>query len=263
MNMKADRSPLKANPLPNAGDSIQKYIHKITDDNKLFPLEIAFTFSCIAGFQWYYFLTGSPPNPIPWTIIAFLAIGYAFFSILRANRKLKNLRLGRDGEKAVGQYLELLREKGAKVFHDCPADHFNIDHVVIHSTGIYVIETKTFTFPRKSKPVIQFDGINILVNGMKPERDAITQVISTTVWLSELLREMTGKQFPIRPVVLFPGWFIKQTKNPEVKQKVWVLNPKALPKFIENEQPQMSASDIHLASFNLSRYIRTQLPAKN
>jgi Nuclease-related domain len=134
INKTSNRSPLKANPLPNAGDSIQKHIEEVTDNNKLFPLEIAFMFCCIAAFQWFYFSTGSPPNPIIWTIIAIIAIGYSVFSILRANRKLKNLRLGRDGEKAVGQYLELLCEKGAKVFHDCSAGNFNIDHIVIHSS---------------------------------------------------------------------------------------------------------------------------------
>ncbi len=261
--MKADRSPLKANPLPNAGDSIQKHIEKITDDNKLLPLEITFMLFSVAASQWLYFLTGSPLNPILWTIFTLIGIGYTLFSILKANRKLKNLRLGRDGEKAVGQYLELLREKGAKVFHDCSAGNFNIDHIVIHSTGIYVIETKTFTFPRQSKPIIQFDGCDILVNGMKPDRNAVVQVSSATTWLSELLRDMTGKQFPIRPVVLYPGWFIERTNNSVNKPKVWVLNPKVLPKYIENEQPKMSASDIHLASFSLSRYVRTQLPTTN
>jgi len=59
-----------------------------------------------------------------------------------------------------------------------------------------------------------------------------------------------------QPVVLFPGWYIESTrqgKNPGA----WVLNPKALPKFIENEPDIISREDVMLAAYHISRYIRT------
>ena len=46
--------------------------------------------------------------------------------------KVRALQLGRDGERAVGQFLEQqLLSEGARVIHDIPADGFNLDHVVI------------------------------------------------------------------------------------------------------------------------------------
>ena len=43
----------------------------------------------------------------------------------------------------------------------------------------------------------------------------------------------TGKSFAVKPVVLYPGWFVEQ--RPGSKRDVWVLNEKAFPKFLANE----------------------------
>lgn len=43
---------------------------------------------------------------------------------------------GPNGERAVGQYLELLREQGVKVFHDIPSDNFNLDHVLVSRSRV-------------------------------------------------------------------------------------------------------------------------------
>ncbi len=45
------------------------------------------------------------------------------------------LRLGYDCELAVGQDLNELIGKGFKIYHDFPADGFNIDHIAIGTTG--------------------------------------------------------------------------------------------------------------------------------
>ena len=58
----------------------------------------------------------------------------------------------------------------------------------------------------------------------------------------------------MRPVIVFPGWFIEQAEGS--KREVWVLNPKALPDFIGHEPRKLSDEDVRLASFHLSRFIR-------
>jgi len=40
------------------------------------------------------------------------------------------------------------------------------------------------------------------------------------------------------------------------RREVWVLNPKGLPSFLENEAAILSAEDVKLASYHLSRFIR-------
>ncbi len=56
--------------------------------------------------------------------------------------------------------------------------------------------------------------------------------------------------------MVFPGWFVEQ-RSP--RAPVWVLEPKMLPGFIEQERNCMAASDVALASAHLSRYIRAEV----
>jgi len=127
-----------------------------------------------------------------------------------------SLRLGRDGEKVVGQYLEGLRANGAKVFHDIQGQNFNLDHVVIARSGIYVIETKTYSKPESGRPVIVFNGQSLKINGLPENDKSITQVTAAANWLRSELKESTGKQFKTKPVVVFPGWFIESTSEAKI-----------------------------------------------
>lgn len=110
---------------------------------------------------------------------------------------------------------------------------FNLDHVVVSPRGIFVIETKTYRKSNRGRGVVEFDGERILVNGVEPERNAVTQVRALAAWLRDLLAESTGRRFPIRCAVVFPGWFVE--KRAKRASHVWVLNPEGLPAFIEHE----------------------------
>jgi hypothetical protein len=163
--------------------------------------------------------------------------------------------LGRDGERVVGQFLDGLRVNGARIFHDIPAGGFNLDHVVISDRGIYVIETKTLSKPYPDAKVTFADD-KILVAGRPMQRDAIKQVRGEIAWLRRMLEESTSKRFAVRGVVVFPGWWIDPAPE-SIKAQAWVLEPKALPGWIEKEPVSIAATDVSLAAFHLSRYIRT------
>lgn len=91
--------------------------------------------------------------------------------------------------------------------------------------------------------------------GEVPDRNPIIQVTSAARWLEKKLEESTGRRFAVRGVVVFPGWFVEQ-RSP--RGAVWVLEPKALPAFIEQEPATMVPSDVALTAFHLSRYVRTE-----
>ncbi|MCF6264520.1 MAG: NERD domain-containing protein [Xanthomonadales bacterium] len=165
------------------------------------------------------------------------------------------MRLGRDGEKAVGQYLDLMREQGYKIFHDIVGDQFNIDHVIIGKKGVFTIETKTYSKPVKQNPRVKFDGSTLTVNGFKPNPDPIVQVKAQAYWLTKLLGESTGKPFPVKPVLVFPGWYVESSNMKDV----WVLNPKALEAFLSKQTDSLSQENASLIAFHLSRYIRSTL----
>ncbi len=116
-----------------------------------------------------------------------------------------HLRQGRDGEIAVGQFLERLREGGAQVFHDICGPGFNVDHLVIAEQGIYVIETKTYSKPAGRKACIDFDGQTLLMDGQPFISDPTAQACAAAAWIRRLIRELTGRDFRPRAVRGIPG----------------------------------------------------------
>ncbi|MEL7524039.1 MAG: nuclease-related domain-containing protein [Cyanobacteria bacterium J06553_1] len=126
--------------------------------------------------------------------------------------------------------------------------------------GIFTIETKTFSKPANGQAHIDFNGTTLTANGYRPDRNPITQSLAQANWLSELIKESTGHQHSVKPVVVFPGWFIRT--SPEAKSNnVWVLNPKGLPKYLDNAAPKLSPEEVQLVAYHLSRYIRTHTPS--
>ena len=72
--------------------------------------------------------------------------------------------------------------------------------------------------------------------------------------MRRLILESTGREFPVRGVIVFSGWFIERT--PGGSRDICVLEPKALPAFLQNERAVMTAEHVNLANYHLSRYVR-------
>ena len=246
------RSPLKAAPLRTAGQSIEEEISRIMTEDVAAYVSLSVLMAVFALYEWYRWFRGFPPQPMSFSICAVIMIAYCSYKILSAKRKLQNLKLARNGEKAVGEFLERFREQGYRVFHDVVGGNFNIDHLLIGKTGIYTIETKTLSKPIKGKSEIHYDGNQITVNGFTPDRDPIVQAKAQASWVKDLVKDLTGKVYRVQPVVLYPGWFVQQPPGAEV----WVLNPKALPGFLEKNTVSIDESLIPSIATHLSRYVR-------
>ncbi|NJD62062.1 MAG: NERD domain-containing protein [Deltaproteobacteria bacterium] len=251
------KSPLKDRPLRGPGQSLEEEIQR-TFDEEWMPYFLApMVCLVLAATEWWRYFRPTPASPWIVTAIAVLMASYSAMRLIQLRPRIRNLRLGMEGEKAVGQSLEELRAIGATIFHDVPADGFNVDHVVVSRNGIFVIETKTCRKPKGPGATVTYDGVKVLVNGREPDRDPIWQVRGNAAWVQKLLKESTGKPYPARPVVLFPGWYV-ETVAANAHDKVWVLNPRCLSSFIQNENVDLPAEDVSLAAFHLSRYIRSK-----
>lgn len=249
------KSPLKDKPLRNPGESSHIAFQDYLWEKVLSCLLIPLLFGYIAVLDWIRYLLELPIKPWLTTTIFVASVGIVLYKLYREIPVLKSMTLGRDGEKAVGQFLESLREQGAKIFHDIPGPNFNLDHIVISTTGIYVIETKTYSKPDRGTPGITFDGERVTLFGRGSFSEPVTQVKAGSRWLKEILKQSTGRDFPVRPVLVFPGWFVQPTVEAR-SSEVWVLNPKALPAFIQNSKVCMAGEDVNMTAFHLSRYIR-------
>lgn len=244
-------SPLKAKPLRHPGQSVQEEIDKIIDEKIGSYLMMIAMMLFLTFYHWYIWDKDYIPNPIGVSLITIPIIIYCLFKAIIAHKNLKNLKLGRDGEKAVGQFLELLREDGCIVFHDIVGDNFNLDHVVISEKGIYCIETKTYSKPNAQKPKIKYEDGKLNIDGLGDKSEILDQVKAASGWLKSTLKESTGKDFDVKPVILFPGWWTESDKK-----DIWVLEPKGFPKFLNNQANQIPTDIKKMVGLHLSRYIR-------
>lgn len=250
------KSPLKDKPLNNPGETLEKHIEEYKDKVLLEPLLGITLLLSMTIMDWVRWYLKSPPNPLVMTLITLLGIGYFSWKLMKVRKKIRPLQQGLEGEKIVGQFLERLRESGAKVFHDIPGNGFNIDHVVIHKNGVYVIETKTYSKPDKGKAEILYDGKSLRFSGKTSSSEPLTQVKAGASWMQNLFLESTGSKIRMKPVLVFPGWYVQSTPS-ALKEDVWVLNPKALPAFINNQKPQLTEDKVHMLALHLSRYVRS------
>jgi hypothetical protein len=179
--------------------------------------------------------------------------GFTVYRWFRIKPQIEQLRLGIRGEREVGRYLEDFRALGYRVFHDIPGEGFNVDHVLIGPGGIFTIETKTRMKSRQGK--VEYDGKRVLVDGIAPDRDPIAQSEHAASFMQELMTRMTDRSVAVRPVVLFPGWFV--TKQPR-GCRTWVLNTKALRSFVENEPTRLSSEDIALFADRMTAHLSAQ-----
>lgn len=260
------KSPLKERPLHVAGQSSDELIQNNIIDclTILFIPVILILFLIFELLKWAFpsiiaewlnltFLSHNTPITIISSIISLIVIIYCIYRIITRVKRIKALALGRNGERIVAEIFDILRGQGFVVFHDLVVENFNIDHVILSPHGIFTVETKTFSKPRKGK--ITFKDEKIIAGNINFGNKIILQAESQSKCLKSLLKDSTGRNYHVMPVIVFPGWFV-QPMPKYLKKQIWILNPKVLSSFINNEPITIQESDMHLAAFHISRYIR-------
>ena len=255
------RSQLKTPPLRLPGQSIDERMSELRDTFMQDSI-ISLFLILLAGLEWLRWWMPVPPNPLPSTTLALAAILYTWGKRFPLVAMIKNLRLGREGERVVGQMLEPLREKGYRVFHDIVGDGFNIDHAIVGPAGVFTIETKTRTKPVRGNPKILYDGNAIRIEDGPSFQKPLKQARAQAQWLANLLNEGRTATFTVHPVVVFPEWYVERT-GPRSKHDVWVLNPKALEKFLDHEPHVLSADIIDAAAHSLTQYCRRPITERS
>jgi hypothetical protein len=249
------KSPIKANPLRQPGQSVREQQIDLLFD-KLLPVgTIIFVLWFVAALEWAWLSSGLRPDPLFLTVFAALITLYGIARAWPLIRRLRYLALGYRGERVVGEFLDRLRILGYRVFHDVPGEGGNIDHVIISTRGIYTIETKTRSKPAKGPCKILFDGRTVSMNGGPADSAPIIQAQAQAAQLKRLLRELTDRRFTVRPLVVYPGWFVEHRDGAR-DSDVWVLSPKGLYKWIEREGKTIPAGAVRDAARKLAAHIR-------
>lgn len=166
------------------------------------------------------FFSGKAPSGFSIAIAGVGAAAMLAYFIKQASTQMmkgRNYRLGWEGELAIAQDLQLLWAKGFRVFHDLPANNFNIDHVVVGPTGVYAVETKAWVkrgVGDKTHQVI-FDGQRLQFPDFSTD-EPVRQAKTQAEWLSGFLSKATGIPLTAKPVLCIPGWWVERQRTGDV-----------------------------------------------
>ncbi len=250
------RAVLKSPPLRLPGQSLDERISELQEDfGNILVLPTCLT--VLTVFEWTHWMTGSLPNPWVLTSATLLSIAYAWKKGKPLPERIGRLRFGLEGERAVGQMLECLRDKGYRVFHDIPGPGFNIDHVLVGPAGVFTIETKTKSKPRDTHK-IYYDGKTLRIGDQQVMDAPLAQARAQARWLTDQLNVGRKSTLTARPVVVFPEWYVVRTEQGN-RSDVWVLNPKELKNefgsILDQEPSILSADLIDAAAHSITQYV--------
>jgi hypothetical protein len=251
------RSPGTEKLLRSAGESLSRQLDEEMENVMLLLVAMCFLppFCAITIFN-------SPAHSstaLVWGIILLLFYVPGLWWLWRKMTHLANLRLGLMGERAVGEELNQLMLDGFRVFHDFPSgDDWNIDHVLVGSQGVYVVETKA---RRKGRAETGKQDHVIIYNGKTLEfphctdTHGLDQARRNAQWLSNFLKSATGEPVKVKAILTFPGWYVEtRCKDNHLR----VLNPKQIQPAITKADPpnQLSPEKIQRIVHQLEQKCR-------
>ena len=209
------RNPLTSDLLRNPGESLRNQVDEASIDLEGNALALVIVPSVLYTqliTQNYFQQKDITSSSIFSTLlIGFVGIAFISYRIVSSMRKRQSLRLGLECEMAVGQELNQLMLLGCRVYHDFPAQDFNIDHIVIGPAGVYAVETKGRAKPDKGRGTedakVVYDGKALRFPGWT-ETEPIAQAKRQAQWLANWLQSAVGQSISVKPALALPGWFI-------------------------------------------------------
>jgi Nuclease-related domain len=248
------RSPILRPLLKLPGQKLDEDLQDFLEDHLLAPIMVLIMIAAMCLVEWAGYLKNSPRNP--W-IYTWWLLGAAVVIAIhwrRQWREAARLKLGREGERAVAEYLNIRLDADSRVLHGVPLEGATADHVLICTRGVFVIETKARSLPRRGDPVVHVVDTGVRVNGFKSDRDPIVQTLRYVDTLNRLLPELVTPKIKAIGIVVFPSYKVVDDRKGD--RCIWVLEPKELAGRLDKEPKQLSADDVVLLTRRLASYIR-------
>ena len=252
----APRDPIRNSPLRDPGQLLREQIRDRFQDPAIAWLIVTLLLFLMAIVEWIRWLTNANYMPLQLTSVAAATGIFALWRIRRAIRESAQWKLGLNGERFIGQFLQAeLLPRNYFVIHDICVNDANIDHAVIGPRGVFAIEVKTHSKPGRGEARVAYDGKRVLVNGYPSDRDPLNQARAQAKNLQQILEDRTGRKVSVRPVVLYPEWFVDEPAGADV----WVLNEKRFLGYIEHEPIRFTDEQARELANGLMRYVREHL----
>ncbi len=252
-----NRSPIRLPLLKLPGQQVDESLQAFIEDHFLAPIMVLLMIGGMCLAEWNGYLRNVPRNPWLYTWWFFGAALVIVIHWRRQWRKAMSVKLGRDGERAVAEYLNIRLNPDCRVFHGVPLEGGVADHVLICTHGVFVIETKARSLPVRGEPVIHVTDSGLRVNGFKPDRDPIAQVQCYVDALNRLLPDLAEFKIEAKGMVVFPSWRVSDTRKSLAR--VWVLEPKELAGRLNKEPNLLRPDDVVYLTRRLASYLRAAM----
>lgn len=201
------------------------------------------------------FFEGAAECPGHWRmalalISLILGVGGAYSTVLfiRDCRSIRNLRLGLRGEQAVADALQEVADCGYRSFHDFPGgDNWNIDHIAVGPSGIFLVETKARNraqprWGQRQRAHVVHVVENRLQFPTGRDLNAIPQAERNAKWLANYLTKKTGENVEVSPLLVLPGWYV-EVKTPTLNGTI-VMNTNYLTKYLRGRPERLRESQL-------------------
>lgn len=260
-NRRQEKPPVSDKLLRGPGEALRRSIEKF-DDVLLFHLVGSALVPLLVMIVGLWIIDGLSQHARPWALGGLIAVllGVLYVAAWWLTRILNQRRdhyLGYYGERVVGETLESLQSRGFRIFHGVPASEasppFDIDHLVIGSSGIFVVETKTRR-RRKGRPGFEehkiiFDGQQ-LVYPWGEDFHGLNQARDHALWFETWVVQVLGRRVPVQPILVFPGWWVEEHAVSNVR----VANPKQVAAIVLRNGPILTEEQIEA----LARQVETR-----
>lgn len=177
-------------------------------------------------------------------------------------QKRQQYYLGWFGERYVGEWLEPAKLQGWRVFHDVPFSSngakFNVDHVVVGTGGVLVVETKT---RRKGNARPGCKDNQVTFNGREldwpwgADTHGLEQAERNAQFLAGWIKTELGERVHVTPYLALPGWWL-ENKPGNNSRLCRVVNPKWLPGILAKESPILTPKQVEQISLRLESRCR-------
>ena len=238
------------------GESLQK---KIDADYETFYgiLSLFLGFFILTIYVWLFYFGVFELNLTFAIILTIVTVGIFIYGFRKSRRLIKHMRncyKGMEGERLVGEMLNMMSNDSVRVFHDVCGDCFNVDHLIISTRGIFTIETKHYDRKKGYKFLYQ-DG-KLLFNGRQC-KTILNQMDGEASFISEKLESLCGRVYPIQKVAVIIGAYIE---NPTRDfSKYWILNESGFPKFFEKTKESLSIDEVRSIANQVTEWLKVSV----
>jgi hypothetical protein len=245
--LKKRRSSFTQNLLRSPGESLIRKLDYINIEINVYLVSIMLIplliYSLTLSFSYYKGKSINLLDVYATAIIGFTFIMYFLTKIRKLLNERKITRLGYEGEVAVGQELDQLMLEGYHIYHDFPANNFNIDHIIVGESGVFAVETKARSKHTArnvtGNATVTYNG-RMLLFPQGVDLKTIEQAKRQAAWLTNWIGSVVGEKVAVRPVVALPGWYVKRTSPNGIP----VVNPKQFPSLFKHISPRFLSPDM-------------------